>query len=137
MGKGVGCDSCRSGGVCARCLGLVDVKPLVDRYQAALDEPQRHPNSARFHELLAEAGRTHDAKQRDYGRGDDPFANVRASVEWGLPAWVGAMVRLTDKVRRLQSLAQKGELANEPAIDSFMDIAVYALIARVLYEEEQ
>lgn len=120
-----GCNDCRSGGVCARCLGLVD------------DAPVRHPNSARFHELLAEAGRTHDAKQADYGRSDDPFANVRASVDWGLPAWVGAMVRLTDKVRRLQSLAQKGELANEPAIDSFMDIAVYALIARVLYEQER
>jgi hypothetical protein len=45
------------------------------------------------------------------------------------------MVRLTDKVRRLQTLAQTGELSNEGAIDSFMDIAVYALIARVLFEE--
>jgi hypothetical protein len=45
------------------------------------------------------------------------------------------MVRLTDKVRRLQTLAQTGELSNEGAIDSFMDISVYALIARVLFEE--
>lgn len=98
--------------------------------------PQRHPNSARFHELLRIAGDTHDRKQTDYGKGDDPFANVRASEEWGVDGWVGAMVRLTDKVRRLQSLRGKGYLANESALDSFLDIAVYALIAYVLYEQQ-
>lgn len=96
----------------------------------------RHPNSARFHELLAEAGELHDAKQADYGRDHDPFANVRATEEWGIPAWVGAMVRLNDKVQRLKSLVANGSLNNEAATDSFMDIAVYALIARVLYEQE-
>ena len=95
----------------------------------------RHKNSARFHALLAEAGRMHDRKQADYGRDDDPFANVRASEEWGMPGWVGAMLRASDKMRRLQSLAQNGRLSNESATDSFMDIAVYALIAHVLYEE--
>ncbi len=105
---------------------------------------ERHPNSERFHELLAqagelivEAGELHDRKQADYGRGDDPFANVRASTEWGIPAWVGAMIRATDKVRRLQTFAEKGALANESVEDAFMDLAVYALIARVLFEQEQ
>ena len=46
-------------------------------------------------------------KQDDYGRGNDPFANVRASSDWGIPAWVGSMVRLNDKVKRLQSFAIK------------------------------
>ncbi len=96
----------------------------------------RHPNSARFHELLKQAGELHDQKQADYGRGDDPFANVRASADWGIQGWVGAMIRLNDKVKRLQSLAQTGQLANEGALDSFMDIMVYAGIAHVLYEEE-
>lgn len=97
----------------------------------------RHPNSARFHELLQIAGETHDRKQADYGKGADPFANVRASENFGIPAWVGAMVRLNDKVIRLQTLATKGALANEAAKDSFMDIAVYALIAYVLYEQDE
>ncbi len=96
-----------------------------------------HPNSARFHELLKEAGDLHDRKQADYGANSDPFANVRASIDWGIPSWIGAMVRLNDKVKRLQSFARKGSLANESAKDSFMDIAVYALIAHVLYEQEQ
>lgn len=97
---------------------------------------ERHPSSIYFHALLQQAGELHDKKQADYGRDTDPFANVRASEEWGVAGWVGAMVRLNDKVRRLQALAAKGELENESALDSFMDIAVYALIARVLYEQE-
>ena len=105
-------------------------------YEKPVTSVARHKNSARFHALLAEAGRMHDKKQADYGRTDDPFANVRASEEWGIPGWVGAMVRLNDKVRRLQALAQNGRLSNESASDSFMDIAVYALIAHVLYEQE-
>ena len=100
------------------------------------DGLSRHPLSERFHELLKEAGELHDLKQADYGLDSDPFANVRASSSWGMPAWVGCMVRATDKVRRLQTFARKGELKNESVVDAFMDLAVYALIARILYEEE-
>lgn len=97
--------------------------------------PSRHPNSARFHDILVMLGDLHDKKQADYGRDSDPFANVRGSEDWGMPAWVGAMVRATDKVRRLQTYARKGELANESVEDAFMDLAVYAIIAMVLWEE--
>ena len=90
----------------------------------------------RFHEILAELGALHDKKAADYGRDDDPLANVRAASEWNVAPWVGAMIRLTDKVRRLQSLAKKGSLANESASDSLRDIAVYAIIALMLLEEE-
>jgi hypothetical protein len=96
-----------------------------------------HPLSARFHELLHEAGALHDKKQEDYGRDNDPFANVRASSNWGVPPWVGAMIRGNDKVNRLQTFAQKKELKNESARDSLMDLAVYALIAIVLMEEAE
>jgi len=90
----------------------------------------------RFHELLKQIGEMHDRKQKDYGSDDDPFANVRASQEWGVEPWVGALVRLNDKVHRLQQFARKGELANESAEDSMLDIAVYSLIALILYREE-
>lgn len=95
----------------------------------------RHPNSARFHSILKELGELHDRKQLDYGKGNDPFANIRGSAEWGIPAWVGAMVRANDKIKRLQTFAVKGSLANEGAIDSFNDLAVYAVIGRVLFED--
>jgi hypothetical protein len=99
--------------------------------------PLRHPNSQRFHDLLKEIGELHDRKQADYGRGDDPFANVNGSSDWGIRPWVGAMLRATDKIRRLQKYAADGQLANEGARDSFLDLAVYDLIALVLWEIEQ
>lgn len=90
----------------------------------------------RFHALLDEIGQLHDRKQEDYGTDHDPFANVRASQEFGVAPWIGALIRLNDKVTRLRQFANRGSLANESAEDSMMDIAVYALIALVLYREE-
>ena len=96
----------------------------------------RHPQSERFHALLREIGELHDKKQQDYGRAGAPFANCQASVEWGTPGWVGTMIRANDKMRRLQKYATSGTLTNEGARDSFLDLAVYALIALCLWEDE-
>ena len=98
---------------------------------------QRHRLSVRFHQLLKTMGGLHDLKQLDYGAADDPFANVRSSQDFGIRPWVGALVRGNDKMKRLQKKAREGSLANEPAIDSFLDLAVYAIIALVLFEEEE
>lgn len=98
---------------------------------------ERHPLSARFHEILQELADLHDRKQIDYGRAKDPFANVRGSETWGIKPWIGAMLRGNDKMERLKNFAKTGSLANEGADDSFRDLAVYAIIALVLWEEEQ
>lgn len=113
-----------------------DAAPEVSVLLAHEADVVRHPASARFHALLDEIGALHDRKQQDYGRADDPFANVRASTDFGMPGWIGALVRGHDKMKRLQKVAQGGALANEAARDSFLDLAVYALIGLVLYEEE-
>jgi hypothetical protein len=94
------------------------------------------PGDPRFHKELEHLADLHDQKQMDYGTDHDPFANVRGSEQWGIPPWVGAMIRANDKVKRLQNYARKGSLANEGAEDSFDDLAVYAIIAKVLYQEE-
>jgi hypothetical protein len=96
----------------------------------------RHPLSVKYHEFLSELGDLHDKKQQDYGSDADPFANVRASERWGIPPWVGALMRADDKMARLRNFARKGQLANESAEDSMRDIAVYMGIAKVLYDEE-
>lgn len=89
----------------------------------------------RFHKVLKLLGELHDKKQMDYGSDLDPFANVRSSEEFGVQPWIGALVRLNDKVTRLKQFARKGSLANESAEDSMLDIAVYAIIAYLLYQE--
>jgi hypothetical protein len=66
-----------------------------------------------------------------------PLPMFVLQLSGGVKGWIGAMIRLSDKVQRLKSLAQTGQLANEGAKDSFMDIAVYALIAHVLFEQDE
>lgn len=88
-----------------------------------------------FAAALEEIRELHDRKQKDYGRATDPFANVRASEAFGVPAWLGAVMRANDKMIRIQTFAQKGELANESVEDSIKDAATYFTIALVLYRE--
>jgi hypothetical protein len=91
----------------------------------------------RFFEILDEMKAVHERKSADYGTGEDVLANVRASEAWGVPAWVGTMIRANDKVIRLQSLLTNGQLENESARDSLIDLASYAIIALILMEEEE
>lgn len=107
-------------------------------FETLLDAAEdAHPGSKAFYNKVIEAALLHSQKQRDYGRANDPFSNVRASEEWGVPSWVGCMIRANDKIRRLQTYAKTGLLANEGVRDSFLDLAVYSLIGLVLFEEEE
>ena len=90
-----------------------------------------------FDQVLAELKAMHDRKQTDYGRTSDPFANVRASEDFGIAGWIGAMTRANDKMRRLQKFATEGNLANESVEDSLIDLAVYAIIGLILFREQK
>lgn len=89
-----------------------------------------------FFEILEELGRMHEKKGRDYGTTHDPLANVRASHTWGVPAWIGTLIRANDKVIRLQNAAKGSTLLNEGIEDSLLDLASYSIIALILYREE-
>jgi hypothetical protein len=93
----------------------------------------------RFQDALWQMWRLHVRKGRDYGKGKaqdrDIFANVRSSEEWGVPGWVGSLIRGCDKIKRLQSFTENGSLANEGVEDSLIDLANYAVISLVLYRE--
>ncbi len=89
----------------------------------------------RFHGLLAQMGRLHAKKSADYGLGRDPLANLRASEDFGVPAYLGTLLRLHDKIIRLKAFAQNGSLANESAQDALMDLAAYALLVLILLDE--
>jgi len=101
----------------------------------------RHPLSQKFHDTLAEMAEIHDRKQADYGRpangndSGDPFANIRSITAFGLPAWAGAAVRMGDKMRRIEAAVRGQHLQNESVEDSFLDIAVYAIIGLILLRE--
>ena len=93
-------------------------------------------SDARFKELALSLIELHDKKGRDYGSDEDPLQNLRASVNLGIHPWIGCLIRMNDKIFRLNRFAKKSSLKNESAIDSLRDIAVYSLLATILLEEE-
>lgn len=74
-------------------------------------------------------------KGADYSPGADPYENAKSSEGLGVPAWLGIAIRMGDKFRRLQALALNGALKNEPIEDTLTDIAVYALICKIIRSE--
>lgn len=88
-----------------------------------------------FLAILDEIRAMHCKKGADYGTSKDTFANVRASEEFGIPAWQGAVLRANDKMARLKTFCIKGKLENESVTDSLLDMANYAVIALVLYQQ--
>jgi len=55
----------------------------------------------------------------------------------GIPGWKGCIVRLSDKMSRLMNIAKNDEISvdDEKITDTLMDLAVYAIITRILYED--
>lgn len=99
---------------------------------------RKHDNSWQFVAVLDKLEALHRQKQNDYGTNVDPYANVRASEAFGLPAWIGVAIRMQDKMKRLQTAStqhiQTGEvhLSNETLEDTFMDLAVYGIIGLIM-----
>ena len=98
-----------------------------------------HSQSERFYELIQTMKDTHDAKRHDYANTDDVFANFRTCEMAGIPAWKGCCVRIGDKFSRIMGFAKKEKLKvkDESIKDTLIDLANYAIIALILYEEEQ
>lgn len=94
------------------------------------------PVDPRFLKILDEIRSLHEKKSTDYGTEEDPYANVRASQEFGVPPWLGAVIRLHDKLVRIKAFTRNGSLKNESLEDSLTDIAVYAMISLLLWREE-
>ena len=107
---------------------------LVDVDSQTLESYIEVPKTP-FLQVIDEIVAMHDKKQKDYGRTGDPFANVRASADFGVEAWVGCMIRANDKMKRIQKAASGGTLVNESVEDSLLDLAVYSIIGLALFRE--
>jgi len=93
--------------------------------------------SPEFHKIIDNVVALHNKKSMDYGKGDDPFYNLRASQRYGIPAWVSCMIRSDDKSHRIQKAYTDGadSLVNESVVDSFEDKIIYDVLALILYKE--
>lgn len=99
-------------------------------------KPRRgHP---RFYELLDQIADLHDRKNANYAKDNDPLSNFRMCEEFGVPATMGTMVRISDKYARItQLMSGKRDEVGESIKDTLQDMAVYALLEIILIEEEE
>jgi len=116
-----------------------EIANALDVYAKEKEQREAQPRHkyAPFYALLEEIKKLHDSKGADYEGEGKSYCNLRGPEEWGVPAWVYAMTRCEEKMRRLKTFAKGSALKHEGARDSLLDIAVLSLIAVVLMEEQQ
>jgi hypothetical protein len=81
-------------------------------------------------------------KSSDYTGGEtsqDPFANFKATEVLGVDSVIGVMIRLMDKIQRVRSFANDGELKvkDESVDDAFNDIIGYTILAKAMTREKR
>jgi len=91
--------------------------------------PYGHPQ---FYWIVLELCQLHSNKSHDYGGATDPLYNLR---QFG---WKGVVVRLGDKFCRLKNFCEQAifKVKNESVEDAFDDTAVYAILGKILKQEE-
>ena len=90
-------------------------------------------------ELTFEAREIMAKKNHDYtGGSDDPYANFRMAGSLGVHPAVGLCVRIGDKLQRIRTFAERGELKvdGEGLRDACIDVINYAILAYGLLTEE-
>jgi len=97
----------------------------------------------KVHEIIQQLEKLHDTKNADYATTEDPLSNFRECERLHcpychkpIPAWIGVLIRLSDKYTRTNNLTRKDpSVKGESIVDTFNDRVVYNIIARILYEE--
>jgi hypothetical protein len=77
-------------------------------------------------------------KNHDYRGGDDndPFANFRGSTSLGIQPILGILLRVQDKLMRIKTFEEKGELKvkGEGIDDALIDVINYMVLIRGMIE---
>jgi len=82
-----------------------------------------------------------DRKNNDYtGASDDAFANLRMAENMGIvKTEIGILVRMTDKISRINSFIQKGsfKVKDETIRDTCMDLSVYSMLLAAYFKSKK
>jgi hypothetical protein len=90
-----------------------------------------------FSKILAEMQAIHNAKNHDYA-GDNYLSNLTACARLNIPPWKGALIRMQDKMSRLENFAKKEALQvkDESVEDTLLDLANYSILCLILYRNK-
>lgn len=86
----------------------------------------------KLHQQLCDEARTiMRDKNHDYRGGtEDPYANFRGATFLGVSPILGILLRMQDKIQRIKTFDEKGELKahNESLKDAVIDVINYAVL---------
>jgi len=88
-------------------------------------------------DILDNMQSVYEAKDNDYSATGLPMGNLRKCEEAGIDAWRGCLVRIGDKMSRLENFLKEKEylVISEKAEDTVVDLANYAILMSCLLEE--
>jgi len=118
-------------------LSVSAIKSVVHMRKKLNPEKRRH---SIFLNILSDMRKIHSDKNHDYAASDDPLSNFKICEDYfDIPAWQGALVRMTDKKSRVDQLLKNKKdnyVKNESVEDTLIDMANYAILTRILFEEK-
>lgn len=111
----------------------LNTETLADMHWKPLERLVRDKE---FFKLVRKMVEVHEAKDADYS-GDASLSNFYVCETYGIPAWLGCLVRIGDKHSRALSLARNwanpsGKVKDESLDDTLLDMAVYAILCVML-----
>jgi len=98
-----------------------------------------HPE---FYDLIIKMAEIHEIKNKSYGIGN-PLGNFQESERFGLPAWKGCMVRMSEGSRlcnlvvKLDNPEYQDTVKMESLEDTLIDLANYSLLCLILLKESK
>ncbi len=101
----------------------------------SLPLPVKKFSPEEFADTIFALAELHKKKNHDYA-GGIYLSDLIASNRAGIPAWKNALLRIQQKMSRLESFAKQGEfaVAGEKLEDTCEDLAVYSIIMLMLYK---
>jgi hypothetical protein len=91
------------------------------------------------HGILDNMQKVYEAKDNDYSATGLPMGNLRKCEDAGIDAWRGCLVRIGDKMSRLENFINEKQyqVIAEKAEDTIIDLANYAILCFCLVEENK
>ncbi len=80
----------------------------------------------------------HEKKNNDYS-GAEYLSNLLAAKRMGLEPWKGVLLRIQDKVSRLETFSLFGnfKVEDEKVEDTLLDLATYSILFLILYRNKK
>ena len=91
-----------------------------------------------FAQILNELIDLHRSKDHDYS-GGEYLSDLISSRRLGIKPWKNALLRIQQKMSRLESFSKQGEfkVADEKLEDTCKDLAVYSILLLMLYRHKK